>query len=48
MTKGSSARLWLAVFFGFACLVTAYVFVFRAARAAQIRDVPLAPRGGRP
>jgi hypothetical protein len=48
MKKASSARLWLAVVFGFACLVTAYVFAFRAAGAAQIRDVPLAPRGGRP
>ena len=48
MKKASSARLWFFVFSVFACLVTAYVFVFRAARAAEIRDVPLATQGGRP
>jgi hypothetical protein len=44
----STSRLWLGVLFGFACLATAYFFAFRAAHAAQIKDVPLAPRGGRP
>lgn len=48
MTKVSSARLWLAVLFGFACLFTAYFFAFRAAHTAQIKDVPLATKGGRP
>ena len=48
MKRASNARLWLGVLFGFACLVTAYVFAFRAAHAAQIQDVPLAPKGGRP
>ena len=40
--------LWLAVFLGFACLAVAYFFAFRAAHAAQIKDVPLATKGGRP
>lgn len=48
MTRGSSVKLWLAVLFGFACLVAAYVCAFRAAHAAEIRDVPLATGGGRP
>lgn len=48
MKTASSARLWFAVLFGFACLAAAYVFAFRAARAAQIREVPLATKGGRP
>jgi hypothetical protein len=48
MRKTSSARLWLGVLFGFACLVTAYFFAFRASHLAQIRDVPLATNGGRP
>ena len=48
MKGTSSARLWLFVVLGFAGLATAYVFAFRASSAAQIKDVPLAPRGGRP
>jgi hypothetical protein len=48
MTKGSSAKWIAGVVVGFACLVTAYVFIFRAAHAAQIRDVPLAKPGARP
>ena len=44
----SSARLWLFVAAGFAGLLTAYFFAFRAAHDAQIKDVPLAPKGGRP
>ena len=41
--------LWLAVLFGFACLAAAYVFAFRAAHVAQIKEVPLAnTKGGRP
>ena len=47
MKKPSSARLWLAMIFGFGCLVTAYVFAFRASQAAQIKDVPLATSGGK-
>ena len=48
MTKASNAKLWLFVIGGFACLVTAYVFAFRAVHAAQIRDVPLATKGVQP
>ncbi len=48
MKRASSAKLWLFVLGGFACLVTAYIFAFRAAQAAQIREVPLATKGGRP
>ncbi len=40
--------LWLCVVGGFSLLALAYVFAFRAAHQAQIKDVPLAPRGGRP
>jgi hypothetical protein len=40
--------LWLAVTLGFLCLATAWFFAFRAAHRAQIRDVPLATKGGRP
>jgi hypothetical protein len=45
MRKASNAKLWFFVFAGFACLVTAYVFAFKAAHAAQIRDVPLVTKG---
>lgn len=48
MKSTSSVKLWLFVILGFACLVTAYVFAFRASREAQIKDVPLAPQKGRP
>ena len=48
MRRVSSARLWLGVLFGFACLFAAYFFAFRASHAAQIKDVPLATPGGRP
>ena len=44
----NTSRLWLGVLLGFACLFAAYFFAFRASHAAQIKDVPLAPRGGRP
>jgi type IV secretory pathway VirB2 component (pilin) len=40
--------LWVAVLFGFTCLGAAYVFAFRAAHKAQIKEVPLATKGGRP
>jgi hypothetical protein len=43
----SSLGLWLAVALVFAGLATAYYFAFRAAHAAQIKDVPLATSGGR-
>ena len=43
-----NARLWLFVIAGFACLVLAWVFAFRAAHSAQIRDVPLATKGAKP
>ena len=48
MKTASSARLWFFVIGVFACLTTAYVFAFRAASAAQIRDVPLATKGVKP
>jgi|GEM_PF-5024843 len=41
-------RPWLLVSVVFAALVTAYFFAFRAAHEAQIKDVPLAGKGGRP
>jgi len=45
---GLTPGLWLGVLVGFACLFAAYFFAFRASHAAQIQEVPLAPRGGRP
>ncbi len=48
MKNTSGARLWLFVAVVFGCLATAYVFAFRAAHQAQIKEVPLATRGGRP
>lgn len=48
MKNTSNVKLWLFVFAVFACLITAYVFVFRASAEAQIREVPLATQGGRP
>lgn len=42
MKKVSTVKLWLFVTGGFACVVTAYVFAFRAAHLAEIHDVPLA------
>lgn len=48
MKNTTNIKVWLFVALGFACLVTAYVFVFRASHAAQIRDVPLATQKGRP
>ena len=44
----SGRILWLAVFFGFAALATAYFFVFCAAHEARIQSVPLVTKGGRP
>lgn len=40
-------RPWLLVFVVFAGLAAAYFFAFRAAHEAQIKDVPLASKGGR-
>jgi hypothetical protein len=48
MRKASNAKLWLFVLGGFACLITAYVFAFKVARVAQIRDVSLATQGAKP
>jgi len=45
MKKASSVKLWFFVIGGFACIVTAYAFAFRAAHAAQIREVPLVTKG---
>ena len=44
----SGAKLWLFVCGGFACLIIAYVFAFRAVHAVQIREVPLATKGVKP
>jgi len=41
-------RPWLLVAVVFAGLLTAYFFAFRAAREAQIKDVPLATKEARP
>lgn len=41
-------RPWLLVGLVFAGLLTAYFFAFRAAREAQIKDVPLATGGTKP
>ena len=41
-------RPWLLVIAVFAGLAAAYVAAFRAAHVAQIKDVPLATKGGRP
>jgi hypothetical protein len=45
--RAGSRSLWCLVGVVFLCLATAYVIVFFAARAAQIREVPLATQGGR-
>ena len=41
-------RPWVLVGAVFAAVVIAYFFAFRAVRAAQIKEVPLATKGGRP
>lgn len=49
MKKASAVKFWLCVTAGFACIITAYFFAIRAARAVEIREVPLAPtRGTKP
>ena len=48
MKNTSDARLWLFVAIVFGCLATAYVFAFRAAHQAQIREVPLAKTSAHP
>ena len=40
--------LLLGVLLTFVLLAVAYFAVFKAAREAQIREVPLATKGGRP
>lgn len=45
MTK---LRPWILVLVVFAALFAAYFAAFRAADSAQIKDVPLATKGGRP
>ena len=44
----SKLRFWLPIFAGFALLIAAYVVIFRVAHQAQIKEVPLATKGGRP
>jgi len=48
MKKASTVKPWLFVAGAFACVVVAYVFAFKAARLAQIRDVPLEGRDRSP
>jgi hypothetical protein len=48
MKKASSVKLWLFVGAGFVLLIMAYVFVFKAAHAAQIREVAPAAKGTKP
>ncbi|MEO6996326.1 MAG: hypothetical protein ABI273_22165 [Lacunisphaera sp.] len=48
MKKASSGKLWIFVCFGFACLIAAYVVMFKVSHAAQIREVPLATGGAKP
>lgn len=48
MKTAPSAKLWLLVAAVFACLGAAYVCAFRASHEAQIREVPLATKGGAP
>ena len=40
--------LGLGVFMVFALMATAWVFLFKAAREAQVESVPLAPKGAKP
>ena len=40
--------LWLGVVFGFLVLATAWFFLVRAAREANVQSVPLATSGGKP
>lgn len=44
----SGAWIWLCVLASVMAIVVAYFFAFRAAHEVQIKDVPLAPKGGRP
>lgn len=39
---------WLLAGASIAVIVVIYFFAFRAAHEAQIKDVPLAPRGAKP
>ncbi len=41
-------RPWILVCAVFAAVVVAYFFAFRAVRMAQIKEVPLTTKGGRP
>jgi len=46
--RKGSLGLWMIVVAAFAVMVTAYFFVIRASHAAQIQEVPLTTKGGRP
>jgi hypothetical protein len=45
---GSNKWIWLCALAGIVVIAIVYYFAFSAAHAAQIRDVPLATKGGQP
>jgi len=46
--RRSAILLWCAVAAVFLLMASAWFFLFRAAREAQVESVPLATKGGRP
>jgi len=46
--RRSAILLWLGVAGVFLLMASAWFFLFRAAREAQVESVPLAPKGAKP
>jgi hypothetical protein len=46
--KGSVTWVWACALAGICAIAVVYYFAFSAAHTAQIRDVPLATKGGKP
>ena len=46
--RRSAILLWLSVAGVFLLMASAWFFLFRAAREAQVESVPLAPKGAKP
>lgn len=46
--RRSAVLLWLGVMFGFLVLASAWFFLVRAAREADVKSVPLATQGAKP
>jgi hypothetical protein len=47
-SKGWNPWAWACALAGILAIAVAYYFAFSAAHTAQIKDVPLATKGGRP